>query len=249
MDKSRYSYIAHGQLPVWNPISPDHLQRYVSQLVLAKGSAILDVGCGRGHLLNLILSQYQASGVGVDSSPYAIASSQQDMAALVAEHRLTLAEQAFDARDYDAASFDLVACIGSTHAAGGYQNTLKVAKRLVGANGLLLIGEGYWKRPPTAEYLAFLRMYSDDHTTHQGNQWKGIDEGFDLLSCSECSLEEWDAYEDQYARNVESFVSANQHDPDAEAMLQRIRPWREAYLRWGRETLGFGLYLFRAGAA
>ena len=42
-----------------------------------------------------------------------------------------------------------------------------------------------------------------------------------------------------------SHVRANPHDPDAQAMLERIRPWREAYLRWGRDTLGFGLYLFR----
>ncbi|MDA1017867.1 MAG: hypothetical protein O3A00_25845 [Planctomycetota bacterium] len=66
------------------------------------------------------------------------------------------------------------------------------------------------------------------------------------MSCSECSQSEWDDYEDQYAQNVEEFVRANEHDPDAEAMLQRIRPWRDAYLRWGRDTLGFGLYLFRA---
>jgi len=27
-------------------------------------------------------------------------------------------------------------------------------------------------------------------------------------------------------------------------MLERIRRWRDGYLRWGRDTLGFGLYLF-----
>jgi hypothetical protein len=27
-------------------------------------------------------------------------------------------------------------------------------------------------------------------------------------------------------------------------MGERIRRWRETYLRWGRDTLGFGLYLF-----
>jgi hypothetical protein len=32
-------------------------------------------------------------------------------------------------------------------------------------------------------------------------------------------------------------------------MLERIRRWRDAYLRWGRDTLGFGVYLFhRPGA-
>jgi hypothetical protein len=32
-------------------------------------------------------------------------------------------------------------------------------------------------------------------------------------------------------------------------MLKRIRRWRDAYLRWGRDTLGFAVYLFyRPGA-
>jgi len=26
---------------------------------------------------------------------------------------------------------------------------------------------------------------------------------------------------------------------------QRIRTWRSGYLRWGRDTLGFGTYIFR----
>ena len=32
-------------------------------------------------------------------------------------------------------------------------------------------------------------------------------------------------------------------------MLERIRKWRDAYMRWGRDTLGFANYLFyRPGA-
>ena len=245
MDKSRYSWIAHGQLPVWNPCGVSHLQRYVEQLRLRDGSGILDIGCGRGHLLNLILSQYNACGIGIDSSPYAIAEAARSAAHLIAAGRLTLVERAFEANDYAAASFDLVVCIGSTHASGGYVGLLKTARRLLRAGGMLLVGEGYWKRAPSADYLAFLHATADEHGNHQDNQTTGISEGFDLLACSECSQEEWDAYEEHYARNVEGHVRANPHDADAQAMLERIRAWREAYLRWGRDTLGFGLYLFR----
>ena len=36
---------------------------------------------------------------------------------------------------------------------------------------------------------------------------------------------------------------------DVPAMLERIRKWRDGYLRWGRDTLGFAVYLFyRPGA-
>ena len=247
MHKSRYSYIAHGHLPLWNPVGVTHLQRYVRQLALPEESLTLDIGCGIGLALNLILSQYNTSAIGVDSSSYAIRQAARDLAPLISAGRLTLLEQGFEALDYGASSFRLIICIGSTHAAGGYRETLRDAKRLLDANGLLLVGEGYWKRPPAADYLSFLKMSENELSTHGGNQLRACAEGFDLVDCSECSQEEWDAYEHQYAQNVEDFVSANQHDPDAAAMLQRIRPWQDAYYRWGRDTLGFGLYLFRAG--
>ncbi len=38
-------------------------------------------------------------------------------------------------------------------------------------------------------------------------------------------------------------------DPDAPAMLDRIRRWRDGYLRWGRDTMGFALYLHRVPAS
>jgi hypothetical protein len=38
-------------------------------------------------------------------------------------------------------------------------------------------------------------------------------------------------------------------DPDVAAVLERSRRWRDAYLRWGRDSLGFAVYLFyRPGA-
>jgi SAM-dependent methyltransferase len=222
------------------------VQRYVRQLNLSDEGTVLDIGCGRGHVLHLILSQSSKRGIGVDSSPLAIARAANDLAPLVAAGRLTLVNEVFDASRFAAESLQLVICIGSTHAAGGYRATLQAAKRLLRAEGLLLIGEGYWKTSPADEYLAFLGMSAEEQSTHLANQAAGVEEGFELLACSQCNLEEWDVYEGQYARNVEAYVAAHDGDPDAPAMLARIHAWRAAYLRWGRDALGFGLYLFRA---
>jgi cyclopropane fatty-acyl-phospholipid synthase-like methyltransferase len=245
MDKNRYSFIAHGELPVWNPLAVSHLQSYVSKLALPAGRRVLDIGCGRGHALKLILSQYDVQGLGVDCSPLAAAQAAEDTASFVEAGRLHFIEKPFEAGDFEPGSFDLVLCIGSTHAFGGYEQTLRVSQQLLGKSGMLLVGEGYWKCSPEADYLAFLRMSEDDQMTHAGNQSKGIHAGYELLQCSECSLEEWDEYEEQYVRNVENYVSANTADSDSQAMLERVRPWNAAYRRWGRSTLGFGLYLFR----
>lgn len=244
MDRYRYSYIAHGRMPVWNPISLAHLDRYIARLEIPAGAAVLDIGCGCGGVLARFLSRCDATGIGVEPSPYAAGEARRRCADLMAAGRLVLVERIYEPADFDAASFELVLCIGSTHAAGGYQATLAEARRLLKPGGWLLIGEGYWRRTPPQAYLDFLQTGSDAYFTHENNGAAGIEHGFDLASSSECSFEEWDAYEDTYAQNVESFVESNPDDPDASAMLERIRPWREAFLRWGRDTLGFGLYLF-----
>ena len=51
-------------------------------------------------------------------------------------------------------------------------------------------------------------------------------------------------------RSIERYAGEQPDDPDVPAMLKRIRRWRDAYLRWGRDTLGFAVYLFhRPGRA
>lgn len=42
-----------------------------------------------------------------------------------------------------------------------------------------------------------------------------------------------------------AFLEQHPEDPDADAFRDRITAWREAYLQWGRGTLGFGLFLMK----
>lgn len=39
------------------------------------------------------------------------------------------------------------------------------------------------------------------------------------------------------------YLAANPADPDAREFSARMQNWHEAYLKWGRTTLGFGYYL------
>jgi ubiquinone/menaquinone biosynthesis C-methylase UbiE len=152
-----------------------------------------------------------------------------------------------DASRLDArpASFDLAVCIGSTHALGGYPETLRALAGLVRPGGHVLVGQGYWKRDPDPEYLARLGTTPDEMTAHEGNVTAGVAAGLEPAGAWTSRVEDWDRYESLYAETVERFAAAQPEDPDTPAMLERIRGWRETYRRWGRDTLGFGLYLFR----
>ncbi len=69
-----------------------------------------------------------------------------------------------------------------------------------------------------------------------------------LLHASVASADDWDEYEWKYSASIERYAQERPDDPDVPAMLARIRRWGDGYLRWGRDTLGFGVYLFHRSA-
>ena len=68
--------------------------------------------------------------------------------------------------------------------------------------------------------------------------------GLTPLYAAVSSEQDWDEYAWRYASAVEAFAAANADEPAAAVMRERIAGWRKMYLLEGRETLGFGLYLF-----
>jgi hypothetical protein len=111
------------------------------------------------------------------------------------------------------------------------------------AGGYVLVGEGYWRRRPHPKYLAFLGD-EPSYLDHAGNVKAGIDAGLIPVHAMTASEDEWDEYEWKYSRSIERYAGEQPDDPDVPDMLDHVRRWRDAYLRWGRDTLGFGLYLF-----
>jgi SAM-dependent methyltransferase len=243
LDNQRFSSIGHGDLPYWNPIDGRALDEVIARIPLTASSRILDIGCGRGRLLLDILQRTGASGVGVDMHELAIRSAAQEANARGIADRVDFTLAAFDPEVHAAEPFDLVVCIGSSHALGGFPDAWPTFQSIIAADGFLLLGEGYWKQPPPAPYLEFLGGSESDLHTYQATSALGTPFGFHPVFQRETTQAEWDAYEDTYAGNLFAFVENHPEDPDAQAIFTRINSWRDAFLRWGRATLGFGLYL------
>jgi hypothetical protein len=58
-----------------------------------------------------------------------------------------------------------------------------------------------------------------------------------------CNEDERDRFE--WLRMYERVASRNPDDPGLPALIAHLLSWHNIYLRWGRDTLGFGLYLFQ----
>lgn len=247
MDRTRFSHLAHRGLSLCNPAGSARVDRAIELLSLPANARVLDIGAGKCEWLARIARRWNAQGVGIEPARLFADEARSLQADVVSAGRLEIVETAAD--EYLAASssdtFDAAICIGSSHALGGYANTLDALIRRVNPGGVLVFGEGYWKKKPDAAYLEALGGDESELNSHAGNIGTAIDHGCTPLWCTTVTDDEWDEYEWAYSRNIENFVREHPDDPDAAAMLARSRSWRDTVIKWGRDTLGFGLYLFR----
>lgn len=245
MDRFKYSTISHQGLRYCNPFPATKVEDIIELLDLSSESRVLDIGTGKAELLIRLIERYDVEAVGIDVSSPFLQEAREQAALRVPSQRLTFLEEDATAFDGTPETFDLASCLGACHIFGGFRGTLNKLVRLVRPGGYLLVGDGYWKQEPNPAYLQALQATADEQMTHADNVGTGAALGLIPLYAAVCNDDEWDRYEWLHLRNVERYARQMPDDPDVPALLERIRSWRDVYLRWGRETLGFGLYLFQ----
>jgi SAM-dependent methyltransferase len=232
VNRAEASRIAHGDLRLWNPLGEDALDEAIGLLDLAPGASVLDVGSGRGEVLRRVAARWDVSASGYDADP-----------ALVEGTGLEVRDSP------PPGPFDLVICIASSHALGGFPDALGALNELTQPGGQVLLGEGYWRRPPGRAYLEALGGASADELSDYPGLTRAAEEaGLTPLYSSVASEADWDRYEWRLILNAERWAAANPADPGAELLVERARRARERMtMPGGRETLGFALTLLRRG--
>lgn len=245
MDPFKYTFIGHLGLDHCNPISAAKIEQIIDLLDLPPGGRAADVGCGKAELLIRLIERCGIRAIGVDRSPRMIAEARCRATARLAPGCLELHEMDAATFKPEPGSFDFAACLGATEIHGGLASSLRTLGAWVRPGGFVLVGEGFWQRGPAPELLAALHAKPGDYLDHSGNVAAGVAAGLTPMYATVGSQDDWDRYEWLLGRQVELYALENPADPDVPALLARRRAWRDLYLKWGRDTLGFGLYLFR----
>lgn len=224
VDRAEASRIAHGELLLYNPLAEEALDEAIELLALAPGARVLDVACGRAEVLRRVAGRYDIEPAGYDADPALVEAAPAGL-------NVTVADRPPDA------TFDLVICIASSHALGGFPDAIGALHDLVEPGGQVLLGEGYWRRLPTEEYLEALGgATADELPDYPGLMRAAEDAGLTPLYASVASDADWDRYEWRQILNSE-----RHGHPDLRERAKHAR--RRLTMPGGRDTLGFTLVL------
>jgi len=246
MDTLKFYDITHREHVVCNPTSEEKLARLVELLRLPTDAQVVDIACGKGEFLIRLAEAYGARGVGIDISPFFVADAERRLETWASGVGITFTQMnGSDFSPDEPHSFDLASCIGASWVFGGHAGTLEALIRMVKPGGWVIVGEPYWAQEPSEDYLEASGVAREDFGSHFSNAEAGEQRGMDLVHAIVSSNDDWDRYEGLQWYATADYARTHPDDPDLAALVDRVEKARATYLRWGRDTLGWAIYMFR----
>jgi SAM-dependent methyltransferase len=250
MDTWKFYDITHRDHLLCNPTSVEKLDELIGLLDLPHGPRILDIASGKGEFLIRIAERFGGTdghgvrAVAIDLSPYCVADVRAAAARRVPAAKLDVLHM--DGADYRpaAGTFDLASCLGASWTFGGFRPTVRFLTDAAKPGGNVVVGEPFWRREPSPDYLSASGLERNEITSHAGNVEAGEAEGLVPWLALVSSENEWDRYETLQWRAAARYAAQHPDDPDVVELLTRVTTGRRAYLDEGRETLGWALYVF-----
>jgi cyclopropane fatty-acyl-phospholipid synthase-like methyltransferase len=246
MDNWKYFDIIHRRHILCNPLSLAKFQQLIDLLEMSAHGQVLDIAAGKGEFILQMAERYGISGVAVDKSPYCIADMQTKLKQRLPEAQIVLLEM--DGAEYRPdrlEQFDLAACIGASWIFDGYRGTLAALSGMTQPGGRIVCGEPYWLKPPEPAYLAAAGFTEGAFGTHLENVQIAEEIGLTLIYTLVSNHDDWDRYEALQWYAAEAYARLHPDDPDIDELGRRINESKHEYLTWGRNTLGWAIYVFQ----
>jgi SAM-dependent methyltransferase len=244
MDSWKYYSIGHKHHLVCNPLSEAKLDEIVDLLGLPEHARVLDIGCGKGEFLVRTAARWRCTAVGVDLSPYFVADARARVKSAGLESSVDIVQGNGSEYNAEPSSFDVTACFGASWIWGGFKGTLGALRAWTKPGGLIVAGEPFWRRTPSPDYLTASKLSESTFSSHYGNTEIGAGLGLPLLHAVVSDHDDWDRYEGYQWYEAELYGQRVPEDPDLPEIRHRMREARDNYLQWGRDELGWAVYLF-----
>ncbi len=242
----RYHVVAEAEHEIQNPTSKEKLLLLGQRLGLGPGSRVLDIASGRGGPALLLAGTFGCHVHGIEIAPEFHAVAVDHAAAAGVGERVSFDLGDGASAELEQGAFDAALCLGASFVYGSLADTVDALASAVRPGGYVAVGEPYWRRLPLPE------DYEDRDggwTTLEGTVLIFETSGLTVVSVIASSEDDWDRYETLHWQTVERWLEANPDDADAADIRARHRRYKRRYLRYGRDYLGWAIFVGRKPAS
>lgn len=247
MDIPRLYNIMESAHRIHNPFTDEKLATLGRVLRINSKTRILDLGCGSGEMLCTWARDYGISGIGVDMSKLFFEQAVQRAKELNVAEQVKFIHN--DAAGYVAdEKVNIAACLGATWIGGGVAGTLELLNKSLLPNGIMLIGEPYWRKLPSTEDCAkkCLCQSIADYTSLSELIGYFGELGYDVVEMVLADQEGWDRYEAAKWLTMRQWLKANPDDELTKEVRELLNVEPKRYAEYTREYLGWGVFALMA---
>lgn len=242
-----FQRIAYEVLEVCNGVELSAVEAAVARTGLGTGASAIDIGTGNATVAIHLARRFGLSITAVELDPEMAELAQARIDAAGVGDRVSLRVHRSAAVLADTPPVDLIVALGTTDVSGEGRPTPEAGfialRRSLRPGGWLLWGDVVWKADPPAplrQITEATNLYTDD----AGWRAAAVAAGFEVVDGRLSPPPVFDAYGNDSLRAVRAWMEA--HPDHADAASMRLNTERiEAILEFGRDYLGFGLYLLR----
>jgi SAM-dependent methyltransferase len=226
--------VTEAKHEVQNPTSAEKIRLLGERLDLGPTSRVLDIASGKGGPARILAGAFGCRITCVERAPEFVAIAREQSPA-----QIEVVEA--DAKDFPIEpGYDAALCIGASFAYGGLLPTLEA---LAPAAPLVALGEPYWRQWPLP--AGFELEEGEDFVTLPETVARIESTGLEVVNLIASSQDDWDRYESLHWLALAEWLEANPDAPEAEEFRERGRHYKERYLRWIRDLMGWAIFVCR----
>jgi Methyltransferase domain len=234
--------VVEAEHEIQNPTSAEKIRLLGERLGLGTDSHVVDIASGKGGPALVLAKAFGCRITCVERSSEFVAAARECVAAAGLEDRIEVVES--DAADFELGHYDAALCLGATFAYGGLVPTLE---RLSRAAPEVAVGEPYWRIWPPPPEVDPGDIVAGEDLLPLGATVERIEStGVRVVYLIASSEDDWDRYDSLHWQTLDRWLEANPDHPQAEEFRDRGAAYRDRYLRWQRDSLGWAIFVCRS---